>query len=67
MKNPSDRKPSGWPERRQAKHNAAHARAAAWAALSPAAQLAALDARLGVGVGAVKQRARLARALNGGK
>lgn len=34
-------------------------RAQTWAALSPAKQLAALDARLGKGVGAQKQRARL--------
>jgi hypothetical protein len=33
----------------------------AWAGLSPAKQLAELDRRLGRGVGAVKQRARLAR------
>ena len=39
------------------------ARNAEWEKLSPAQQIAALDARLGVGVGAVKQRARLAAAM----
>lgn len=34
----------------------------AWAELSPAKQLAELDRRLGKGVGARRQRARLARA-----
>lgn len=36
------------------------ARLAAWRALTPTAQLADLDARLGVGVGAVRQRKMLA-------
>lgn len=36
-------------------------RTAAWQKLSPAEQMAALDRRLGVGVGAVKQRAALMR------
>lgn len=35
--------------------------AANWATLSPAAQLRELDLRLGKGVGARKQRARIAR------
>jgi len=40
---------------------AAEKRQATWAALSPKEQLADLDRRLGAGVGAVKQRARLAK------
>jgi hypothetical protein len=36
------------------------AREAKWRALSPAQQLAELDKRLGKGVGAVRQRARIA-------
>jgi hypothetical protein len=43
--------------RRKAK---AVARTEFWQRLSPQQQLAALDRRLGEGVGAVKQRARLA-------
>ena len=45
-------------------HRASEAleRAVAWGALSPAEQLAALDRRLGVGVGAKRQRARIAKA-----
>lgn len=35
-------------------------RLAAWTALSPKEQLQSLDRRLGKGVGAVKQRARIA-------
>lgn len=39
------------------------ARQEEWANLSPAEQLAELDRRLGKGVGAKKQRARIAKAL----
>lgn len=39
----------------------AEARNGAWALLSPEKKLEQLDARLGAGVGAVKQRARIAR------
>ena len=45
------------------KREAAEARNAKWAALSPQAQLAALDAKFGVGVGAKRQRARIAALL----
>lgn len=38
-------------------------RQAEWAKLSPAEQVAELDRRLGMGIGAVKQRARLAKAV----
>ena len=38
-------------------------RLAAWQALSPSEQLAALDARLGKNQGALKQRKRLAKLL----
>lgn len=38
-------------------------KAAEWAELSPSQQLAALDRRLGKGVGARKQRARIAAKL----
>jgi hypothetical protein len=38
-------------------------REAAWRALSPKEQLAVIDRRLGVGQGAKKQRARIAKAL----
>jgi hypothetical protein len=37
---------------------------ASWAALPPADQLRLLDARLGVGVGAQKQRAKIAKQMN---
>lgn len=40
-------------------------RQAAWARLTPAQQYLALDSRLGVGVGATKQRARLRKAIGG--
>jgi hypothetical protein len=38
-------------------------RGAYWTGLSPLAQLTALDGRLGAGVGATKQRARIAAAI----
>jgi hypothetical protein len=40
------------------------ARNAKWQSLSPAQQLAVLDKRLGKGVGAARQRARIAARLN---
>jgi hypothetical protein len=43
------------------------ARQEEWANLSPAEQLAELDRRLGKGIGAKKQRARITKALNKGK
>ena len=49
------------PDRTAEKKAEAKARNDAWAELSPAKQLADLDRRLGKGVGAIKQRARLAR------
>lgn len=50
------------PERAEQKREEAAARAAAWHGLGPKKQLAALDNRLGVDVGAKRQRARIARA-----
>jgi hypothetical protein len=50
------------PDRKEDRRTAAHDRNDAWAELSPAKQLAELDRRLGKGVGARRQRARLARA-----
>ena len=52
-------------DRQSARRVAAHLRNTRWAALTPAQQLAELDKRLGVGVGAKKQRARLAMAPRG--
>lgn len=49
------------PDQAAAKASEAVDRNAAWAELSPLKQLADLDRRLGKGVGARKQRARLAR------
>jgi len=43
----------------QVRREEALVRDAEWRGLTPAQQLAALDKRLGVGVGAVKQRAKL--------
>ncbi len=51
------------PELKIARKAAHEARKADWQTLSPKEQLAALDARLGKGQGAKKQRARLAKAL----
>ena len=42
------------------RRKACEARAAEWQELSPAQQMVALDERLGEGVGAVKQRTKLA-------
>lgn len=53
------------PDRSTDKREDAIARNEAWAGLSAAKQLAALDRRLGVNVGARRQRARLARARKG--
>jgi hypothetical protein len=53
------------PDRATEKRAEATERNDAWVAFGPAKQLAELDRRLGKGVGAVKQRARLARALRG--
>ncbi len=49
------------------KQKDAKERQAGWASLTPEQQIASLDSRLGKGVGAVKQRARIARAMNTGK
>jgi hypothetical protein len=53
------------PDRATDKREDAAARNEAWAGLTPERQLAALDRRLGRGVGARKQRARLAKAMRG--
>jgi hypothetical protein len=45
----------------------AEGRAEEYAKLTPAQQIALLDARLGKGVGAVKQRARIAKAIQKAK
>lgn len=50
-------------QRREELRKQATERQAAWAALSPKAQLKALDGRLGAGKGAKKQRVRIAAAL----
>lgn len=47
------------PDNNEIKRAEADERNAAWAKLSPSQQLEALDRRLGKGVGAAKQRARL--------
>lgn len=47
------------PVRINAKREEAKVRNEAWAKLSPKAQLESLDNRLGKGVGAVKQRAKI--------
>ena len=44
---------------KQQKREEATARVAAWRGLTPGQKVASLDGRLGVGVGAVKQRGRL--------
>lgn len=48
---------------KQIKRNEAEARNTAYNVLSPAARLIRLDTKLGVGVGAERERARLARLL----
>jgi hypothetical protein len=50
------------PDQLATKRSEAVERNAGWSELSPQKQLAELDRRLGKGVGARKQRARLARA-----
>ena len=50
------------PERIEQKRAEAIERKKAWLLLSPREQIAALDNRLGKGVGARRQRARIARA-----
>lgn len=50
------------PDLKEARKKAAEEREAFWRGMSPKEQLAALDARLGKGQGAAKQRARLAKA-----
>ena len=49
------------PDRNRRKREEATIRNVAWAELSPERQLAALDAKFGTGLGATKQRARLAK------
>lgn len=49
---------------KQQKRTEAAARDTEWRKLTPKQQLAALDRRLGKGVGAAKQRARLQETLN---
>jgi hypothetical protein len=48
-------------DQKSARREEAQKREEAWRALTPQAQLYALDSRLGHGVGAKKQRARLAK------
>lgn len=55
------------PDNNEIKLSEANERNAAWAKLSPAQQLKALDERLGKGVGAAKQRARLQRLIDSPK
>lgn len=47
------------PDNNELKRSEAKERQEVWSKLSPKEQLAALDARLGKGIGATKQRARL--------
>lgn len=47
--------------RREERRKIADGKAAEWRTLTPQQQIVALDLRLGIGVGARKQRARLAR------
>ena len=51
------------PDKKAARIAVAEANVANWRALTPEQQLADLDLRLGKGVGATKQRARIARLL----
>lgn len=51
------------PDLNETKASEAKERQEAWCALTPSQQLVALDVRLGTGVGASKQRARLAALL----
>lgn len=65
-KDNSGRRSSGGgprPERRDQKRGEAEERTAAWRAMTPQEKLKDLDARLGVGLGAVKQRAKLNAAI----
>lgn len=55
------------PDNNEIKASEANERNAAWAKLSPAQQLEALDRRLGKGIGAQKQRARLQGLINSPK
>lgn len=69
-KNNSGRRFSGSgprPDNNEYKRSSAEERNSAWAKLSPAQQLEALDRRLGKGKGAAKQRARLKDLMNGKK
>lgn len=52
------------PDNNEIKQSEANERNAAWSKLSPKEQLEALDRRLGKGVGAQKQRARLQGLIN---
>ena len=52
------------PDNNELKASEAKERNEAWAKLSPAQQLESLDRRLGKGVGAAKQRAKLQRLIN---
>lgn len=52
-------------DRKEKKHEEAQVRNDGWASLTPQQQLDALDSRLGKGVGAVKQRAKLQSKING--
>lgn len=53
--------PSNFPRRKEAKRASAAARAEAYAKLTPQQKLARLDAAFGVGLGAKRERARLAK------
>jgi hypothetical protein len=62
-KNKNSRRYSGSgprPDRSETKRRDADARNTTWTELSAAQQLASLDSRLGKGVGAKRQRARIA-------
>lgn len=53
------------PDRSESRKQNADASNQTWRAMSPKDQLAELDKRLGRGMGAAKQRARLQQALKG--
>jgi len=53
-------KPMNFPKRKAARHEAAELSHEARSKRTPAQQMALLDSRLGEGVGAVKERAKLA-------
>ena len=56
--------PGPRPDRTKAKRDEAKERNEFWSKYSPAEQLLELDSRLGIGVGAKRQRARIAKQIS---